>query len=361
MTAPAADDSRWEALGELLVDYSVGLTRSERVMIAMGELASYPLAASVYRAVVRRGGYPQVQFLSENLRHELLTHGSAEQLAWVPEIEAYGMEWADVYIGLRGAVPLALHDDIPATKLAASQEAAGKISSLRWEKTRWCLVRVPAQALAQEARTDLGTLTGMFLAACLVDWRKESRVWHEWAARLQRGRAVRVLGRGTDLAFSVAGRRWLVGDGKLNMPDGEIMTAPIEDSLNGEISFETPAVLGGRRVEGLKLSWKDGRLAGATSATNQDFLRAVLATDSGSARIGEFAFGTNRAIDRFCTDILYDEKIAGTVHIALGRSYPGCGGVNRSAIHWDIVKDTRTEGTVTVDGTPVLSDGELLF
>lgn len=354
-------EHRWDALGELLVDYSVGLSRGERAMIAMGELASYPLAAAVYRAVVRRGGYPQVQFLSESLRHEILAHGSDEQLAWVPEIEAYGMEWADVYLGLRGAVPLAIHDDIPAERLAANQEASGKISSLRWEKTRWCLVRVPTEALAREARTDLASLTGMLLAACLVDWPKESRLWRAWAARLARGRTVRLLGKGTDLAFSVAGRQWLVGDGKLNMPDGEIMTAPVEDSVDGEISFETPAVFGGRLVEGLRLGWKGGRLVTAVAATNQAFLRAVLATDAGAATVGEFAFGTNPMIDRFCTDILYDEKIAGTVHIALGRSYPGCGGTNRSAIHWDIVKDTRREGGVFVDGSPVLRDGEFLF
>jgi aminopeptidase len=145
------------------------------------------------------------------------------------------------------------------------------------------------------------------------------------------------------------------------MPDGEIMTAPVEDSLNGEIFFDFPGVLSGRLIHDIRLRWKAGRLLEASSATNQDFLRAVLATDAGSGIVGEFAMGTNLAVDRFCKDILIDEKIGGTVHLAFGRSYPECGGLNSSAIHWDIVKDIRAEGLVEVDGTPVLRNGEFLF
>jgi len=189
-------------------------------MIAMGELASYPLVEAAYRAVIRRGGYPQVQFLSESLRHETLAHGSAEQLAWVPEIEAYGMEWADAYLGLRGAVPLDIHDGIPADRMAGSQEPLGKISALRWEKTRWCLVRVPTAALALQAQTDLETLTDLFFRACLVDWTEESRACRVWATRLDRARTVRVLGKDTDLTFSVAGRRWVAGTASSTCPTG---------------------------------------------------------------------------------------------------------------------------------------------
>jgi len=145
------------------------------------------------------------------------------------------------------------------------------------------------------------------------------------------------------------------------MPDGEIMTAPVEDSLEGRIFFENPGVLSGRLVRDLRLVWKAGHLVEASSSSNQDFLRAVLATDAGSGIVGEFAFGTNPAVNRFCNDILIDEKIGGTVHIAFGRSYPQCGGHNASAIHWDIVKDLRSEGRVEVDGTPVLENGRFLF
>jgi aminopeptidase len=170
-----------------------------------------------------------------------------------------------------------------------------------------------------------------------------------------------VRGRDTDLTFSVKGRKWLAADGRINMPDGEIMTAPVETSVDGVIRFEFPGVLSGRLVRDIRFEWNKGRLVEAVSSTNQDFLAAVLATDGGSSSVGEFAMGTNMAVDRFCKDILIDEKIGGTIHVALGRSYPECGGVNESAIHWDIVKDLRSEGEVTVDGTPVLRSGDFLL
>ena len=145
------------------------------------------------------------------------------------------------------------------------------------------------------------------------------------------------------------------------MPDGEILTAPVEDTVDGEIAFDFPGVLSGRLIHDIRLRWKRGRLVEASSSTHQDFLRAVLATDAGASRIGEFAFGANPAVDRFCKDILIDEKIGGTVHIALGRSYPECGGTNKSAIHWDIIKDLRREGRVEVDGKTVAQGGRFLL
>ena len=354
-------DIRWKELGKLLVDYSAGVRQGERVMIAMGEAQTLPLVQGVYEACIKVGAYPQVQFLSETLRHALLKHGSSEQLTWVPEIEAYGMEWADVYFGLRGASGLAIHSDIPAQALAANQAAMGKVSGLRWQKTRWCLVRVPNQVLAAQAGCDLESITDMFFSACLLDWAAECRTWAAWAERLQQASAVRIVGPGTDLRFSVKGRRWVVGDGHWNMPDGEIATAPLTETVDGQIGFESPGVLGGRLIHGIRLAWKDGRLVDASSSTNQDFLQAVVRTDPGASLIGEFGLGTNPRLDRFCQDILLDEKIGGTIHIALGRAYPECGGTNQSAIHWDIIKDTRREGTVFVDGEPALENGRFLL
>ena len=154
-------DRRWKELGSLLVQYCVGVKPGERVMISMGEAETFPLVHGVYEAVIRAGAFPQVQFLSESLRHILLKHGSREQLSWTPEIEAYGMEWADVYIGLRGAYNIHEHDDIPAQAISLNQRAMGKISRLRWEQTRWCLVRVPNAAFAQAAETDEETIMEM--------------------------------------------------------------------------------------------------------------------------------------------------------------------------------------------------------
>ena len=159
----------------------------------------------------------------------------------------------------------------------------------------------------------------------------------------------RIVAPGTDLSFSVEGRTWIPFAGYNNMPDGEIATAPVNETVDGTITFENPGVLSGRLIEGISLTWENGILANAESKTEGEFFRSILERDQGSSSIGEFAFGTNPAMTRFCNDILFDEKIFGTFHIALGRAYPECGGTNQSAIHWDIVKDTRESGEIFLD------------
>ncbi len=267
------------------------------------------------------------------------------------------MDWADVYFGLRGAHNLFEHADIPSEVLARHQKTMGKVSTLRWHETRWCLVRVPNSAFAQQAETDLETITDMFFNACLLDWPSESSRWHQLAERFEGGSLVHIQGKGTDLQFSVEGRDWRVLDGRINMPDGEILTAPINDSLNGTICFEFPGIFGGRLIPDIVLSWRDGELVEARASQNEDYLHQILETDPGASRLGEFAFGLNPHVTHFCKDILIDEKMGGTVHIALGRAYPECGGTNESAIHWDIVKDLRMNGTVSLDGKTIFARG----
>lgn len=354
-------DKRWKELGELLVNYSTEVQPGEKVMIAMKEVESYPLTLAIYEATIKAGGYPQVQFISEEINRRIMKHGTQEQVDWVPEIESYGMEWADVYFGLRGAHNLDVHWDVPADTLSAHRRAMGKISTLRWQKTRWCLLRVPNEALAHQAGVDVETITDMWFNGCLLDWPEVSKRWAGWAKALNRGKQVRVLGNRTDLTFSVEGRTWAPAVGHSNMPDGEVATSPVTSSVDGHIYFEFPGVLGGRLVEDIFLRWEQGELVEATSSTNQDFLTSVVNTDDGASKIGEFAFGSNPEIDLFCKDILIDEKIGGTVHMALGRAYPRMGGTNDSAIHWDIVKDTRKEGEVYLDGELIFKDGEMLL
>jgi len=355
-------DRRWRQVAEVLARYSTAVQPRERVMIAMVEAETLPLAQAVYEACVKAGAFPQIQFLSEKLRHSLLKFGDAEQASWLPEIEAYGMEWADVYIGLRGASDAGLMSDIPAPALAANQAAQGEISTRRWEKTRWCLVRVPNEAMARNAGIDLAALEDMFFAACLLDYERAAEEWRATAKQLSGSRTVRIVaGEETDLEFSVAGREWLVFAGRINLPDGEIYTAPVNASLNGRIHFELPGVFGGVVLHDIRLEWRDGALIQASASSNEDYLRRILDTDAGASRLGEFAFGLNPYLNRFCRDILYDEKIGGTIHLALGRAYPECGGENQSRIHWDLVKDLRAGGVVLIDDRPVLQNGKLLI
>lgn len=231
-------DKRWDQLADLLVSHSMAIKPTEKVMIAYGEKETYPLVYSLYRACIQAGAFVQVQFLSEELNRHLLRYGNDTQIDWLPEIEAYGMEWADVYFGLRGAYNLDMFWDIPAERMARWRRTLGKISTLRWQKTRWCLLRVPNAALAQQAGVDEETLTDMFFNACLLDWERESREWKRWAEILNRGSHLRVVGKGTDLEFSLEGRSWEVADGHMNMPDGEIATSPVESTVHGTITFD---------------------------------------------------------------------------------------------------------------------------
>lgn len=354
-------DQRWHQLAHLLVHHSTAVQPGERVMIAFGEIDTYPLVQAVYQACIEAGAYPQVQFLSEVLNHQVMKYGDDRQVSWVPEIEAYGMQWADVYLGLRGAHNLDETWDISSEKLARFRRAMGKISTLRWEKTRWCLARVPNSALAQQAGVDEETMTDMFFNACFLDWAAVGREWRRWAEILNQGKVVRVVGQGTELSFSIEGRTWDVADGRLNMPDGEIATAPVESTLEGRISFDYPGVLGGRLVNDIVLRWEKGKLVEATASSNQNFLRSILSTDAGASLVGEFAIGTNPALTIFSKDILLDEKIDGTIHIALGRAYPQVGGTNHSAIHWDIIKDMRQGGEIILDGVLVYQNGKILI
>jgi aminopeptidase len=176
----------------------------------------------------------------------------------------------------------------------------------------------------------------------------------EW---LQGKSAIRITGPGTDLSLSVAGRTWVNDDGHFNFPGGEIFTGPVEDSVNGEIRFTYPGFYGGREVTGIKLVFRDGSVVDASAQTDQAFLDQMLDMDEGARRLGEFAFGTNPGIQQFTKNTLFDEKIGGTLHMALGRSYPETGGVNESALHWDIVFDLRQGGEVMVDGEQFSKDG----
>ncbi|HVO70323.1 MAG TPA: aminopeptidase [Aggregatilineaceae bacterium] len=354
-------DKRWARLGDILVNYSTEVKPGEKVMIAFVELETYPLVHAIYEACVKAGAFPQVQFLSEELNRLVLKHGSLEQIDWTPEIEAYGMEWADVYFGLRGAHNLDVFWDVPAEKLALLRKAMGKISTLRWQKTRWCLVRVPNAALAIQANVDEETIMDMFFNACFLDWPVVGRQWRAWAEILNQGKQVRVVGQRTDLSFSVEGRSWDAADGHANMPDGEIATSPVESSLDGTIYFDHPGVLGGRLMHDICLRWDKGKLVEASSTTNQDYLLSVINTDPGASLVGEFAIGTNPQVTVFSKDILLDEKIDGSIHIALGRAYPNTGGTNQSAIHWDIIKDMRQGGEIYLDGRLVYKGGKVLL
>jgi len=350
-------DKRWQKLGATLVNHSLGVKPGERVMIAMLEIESYPLALAVYSECIKAGGFPQIQFGSEALKHELLRYGNEEQIGWIPEIEAYGMEWADCYIALRGAFNLNECYDVDRDKLVLYQKAMGEISAMRWKKTRWSLVRVPNERFAQQANVSYDKIIDMFFDACTLDWEKEIAAWNKIAKRLDSaGKDLRLLGEGTDLTLSYA-CDWGVSENKFNVPDGEMYVTPLWNTVNGHIYFEFPATLGGQIIHGLCLTFESGVVTRVEADDNVDFVKSVISCDEGASRLGEFALGLNPYIDICTTDILIDEKIGGTIHIALGRPYDGN---YHSSIHWDIVKDTRQNGEILIGGKTVFKNGKFV-
>lgn len=354
-------DPRWQELAEILVNYSTKTQPGNRVYITMRETETLPLTRAVYAAAIRAGAHPYVEFQSAYLDRELLRYGSETQLDSLPEIPARAMEWADVYIGLRGAGNPHEFHGISSARIAAFRRTAGRISAMRTELARWVLVRVPNAFFAQQAKTSLDEIMTFFFDATLRDWNAEATRYRELQQLFEGADTVRIVGKRTDLLFSTAGRRYIVEDGHINMPGGEIFTAPVEDSAEGEIYFEFPGVFAGQLIENIYLRFAGGQVVEASATTNQSFLHELLQLDEGASRIGEFGVGTNFGIQKFTQDILFDEKIGGTVHLALGRAYPECGGTNFSALHWDIIKDLRQTGAVLLDDQKVLEDGRFLI
>jgi aminopeptidase len=325
------------------------------------ETETFPLAKAVYAAAVKAGGLPFVEFQSAYLERDLMKLGSNEQVDWVCEMQTRGMEWADVYIGLRGARNPHEFSDIEASKIASHKRSMGQVSAMRNDLTRWVLIRLPNESFAQQASTSLEEMMSFFFNATLRDWERESVRWHEIKNHFQAGEKVRITGRETDIAFSTRGRIYEVADGRKNMPDGEIFTAPVDDSAEGTIYFEFPGVYMGQLVKGIRLDFKNGEVVNASADQKEDLLHKLLAIDDGARRLGEFGVGLNYGIDRFAYDILYDEKIGGTIHLALGRAYAENKGVNKSALHWDIIKDLREQGAIFIDGEKVMENGQFLF
>lgn len=350
-------DKRWHELAEILVNYSVEVKKGDRVMITMLETETEPLARACYREVIKAGGYPYVEYQSVYLEKDLMTYGKDEQIAWVNEMSFYGMQWADCYIGLRGARNPHELSLISGDKLSVHKKAMGRISAER-NTTRWVLTRVPNEAFAQQAKMSLEEMMNFYFDATVRDWEKERKQLRKVSELLSAGRCVRITGKETDISFETTGRIYVAADGHINMPDGEVYTCPVEASVNGKVYFEFPGVYAGKYIEGIRLEFKSGQLVRFSAETNEDLLKEILSLDNGASVLGEFGIGLNYGITGYCGDILYDEKIGGTIHFAMGRGYPECLGNDGSALHWDIIKDTRKEGAVYLDGEKVMENGK---
>jgi aminopeptidase len=364
-------DERLERLAETLVDYSLAV-QPEQLVVLQGGLEAEPLLTEVYRRVLRAGGNPLLRLALPRTQEIFYRDANEQQLTRITPFDRLVPEQADASLviisdtntrNLAGADPakqqLAQSARRELTQTYMARSASGEL--------RWCVTLFPTNAHAQDADMSLDAFTDFVYAACHVDEPDPVAYWRGVGAEQQRlidwlapKREAHITGPDTDLRLGIAGRTFINADGRYNFPDGEIFTGPEEQAVDGTIRFSFPSIVQGREVEDIRLWFEGGRVVKATAGKNQEYLEAMLDADEGARRLGEFAFGTNFGIQQFTRNILFDEKIGGTVHLALGAGYPESGSRNQSAIHWDMICDLRQGGEVTVDGEPFLKDGAYL-
>ncbi|HQY30312.1 MAG TPA: aminopeptidase [Thermomicrobiales bacterium] len=357
---------------QVLVHYSTGVQPGDRVMIT-GGVAAEPLLRAIYREVLRVGGLPTIVPTFPEWHGDLLANGNDEQLAYISPIDRFGRAEADVLIRVladtNGRLPAAVTPQRSAAYTAARRElGATMVGRAAAGDLRWNLTMFPTAAIAQDADMATSDLAALLERMCLLDQPDPVAAWRELHDRQQQligwltpRSEMHILAPDTDLRMSFGGRTWNNSDGKRNFPSGEIFTGPIETSAEGHIRFSFPVVTGGREISDIRLVFRGGKVVGASAGKNEAALIAALDTDPGARFLGEIAFGTNYGLERFTKQILLDEKIGGTVHMAIGNGYPDTGSVNTSAVHWDMIADIRKGGRVTVDGDDFLVDGRYLL
>lgn len=364
-------DIRRQRLARLLVNYSTAVQPGEWVGI-LGDFGSLPILRDIFAAVIDAGGNPSLFIDDERMARYALRHASPEQIAWIdPALKLYTEE-ADVYIRVKAPDNTRAMTNISADRLRERQAAQSEILQTRLRRAakgefRWVGALYPTQAGAQEASMSLEEYEDFVYGACFCDsddpaaeWRKLSEMQRHKVDWLAGKRHVQLRGEHIDLQLSIAGRAFINSDGRRNMPSGEIFTGPVEDSVNGWVRFSYPAIVSGRAVSGIELRFVDGKVTDASAEQNEDLLMAQLNIDEGARYLGEFAIGTNFGISQFTGSILYDEKIGGTVHMAIGMGYPETGSRNVSAVHWDMICDMRQDSEILVDGELFYRDGEFV-
>lgn len=363
-------DRRVVNLARLVVEYCVSVKEGEEVSID-GSPESIPFIRELVKHTVQRGGYPIVRISDESILEAFYKYASESVLKHVSSIERELSEKINAMIRIHAPTHTKPLSSIDPVKLKTRSIATRELTEIFLRRSsrgelKWVVVAYPTRALAQEAGMSIEEYEDFVYKATKADTDDPVSAWIEIGRRqqriadfLSRVGELRFTGQGIDLYMRVDGRKWINDDGRNNMPGGEVFSAPIEDSVEGFVEFDYPAIWRGREVEGVRLVFRRGEVVEARAVKGEDFLRRMLETDEGARRLGEIAFGLNYSIDRMTRDILFDEKIGGTIHMALGSAYPETGGRNVSAIHWDMIKNMKN-ARVYADGDLVYENGRFL-
>jgi len=361
------NDDLLERYADLLVGYCTRVEDGDKVMLNVST-GALPLARLLVRAVLRAGGEPFLRLSYPEMTADLVELAGPALLASEATTQLAEMKSMDAYIRVLANENSHSLAGIDQQRMTTVERRLSGVQRWRTEHTRWVGSLFPTGASAQLAGLSTDDYARFVYGAMFLydldpaaKWRELGAMQQRLVERLAPASEVHIEGPGTDLRLSVAQRTWLNSDGRRNMPSGEVYTGPLEDSANGHITFAIPSNVRGSSVQGVRLRFEAGAVVEATAERGQHLLDAQLATDAGARRLGELGIGTNPNIDRPTGSTLFDEKILGTVHLALGRSYVESGGLNLSDIHWDLICDLRQEGSVTVDGEPLLEGGRLIY
>ena len=373
-TEPFVTDPRIEKFARILVDYSTRVQPGDRVAVTTSTAAE-PVAQALFALILDRGAYPHILMEFAEQEEILFAHGSDEQLEYVPLFHKMAFEELDVLIKVKAEPHTRYLSGIDPARQAHRQKSLSHLLNAQIRRgaaneLRWMSTIFPTRAYAMEAEMGFEEYQDFFYRACHADgntpdpvayWQNVDRIQRRFVERIEGHDKVEIQGPNADLTLSVKGRKFLNASGQHNMPDGEIYTGPVEDSANGWVRYTYPAVYLGRVVEGVELTFQEGRVVKATAEKNQDYLLEMLNTDPGARYLGEFAIGTNYEIDRSTRSILFDEKIGGSFHTAVGTGYPETGSHNQSLIHWDMICDMRQDSEIRADGEVIYRNGQFIL
>lgn len=355
-------DADTERFAALLTEYCLDVQPGQQVLVRSTTLAA-PLLRALHAAILARDAWPLLRAELPGVEEDFLALARERQLDSFGSIAQAEASQADAFLTIQAPFNTRALANADPARIARIARSRAPLTELRLAK-RWCGTLWPTPAGAQQAGMSDDAFAAFVRGALFLDRDDPAAAWRELGAfqaglveRLSEARELRIEAPGTDLTLRVEGRTWVNSDGRRNMPSGEVFTGPLEHSANGVIRFTVPSSPRGVAVEDVELAFRDGEVVSARAARGDDYLQRTLATDAGARRLGEIGIGTNRGIDRPIGAILFDEKIGGTVHLALGRSYPETGGVNESAVHWDLICDLREGGRLTADGEVVQEGG----
>ena len=366
------NDIRIERWAHTLVHYCLYLKEGDILSIQGTPLAA-PLIEAVYHEALRVGAYPIPLIELESLTEILLREGNESQLTTASPLAQTLAEKANARLRIQSSSNPKSLSNIPPDRSAKRRQADYANANLFRQREqkgefRWCGTLYPTMGYAQEANMSLKEFEEFVFGVCFLNNPDPIALWKELGIQQQHfvdwlvgKETVHIISEGTDLTLSIKDRIFINSDGKRNFPSGEFFTSPLENSANGIVQFDIPASYDGHAVEGVRLVFKEGRVVEASARQGEAFLQQMLDLDAGARYLGEFAFGNNMGITKATRQILFDEKMGGTVHMALGASYPETGGMNRSALHWDMICDLRTVGEVWIDDVLFLKEGKVLI